>query len=283
MNESLNLENVSLAPNETNTEFNLENAPSLDNGTNNENKSYKNCGVADIVFLIDVTGSMQHCLDALKDNITTFINIMTTTEGNGSPLTDWRARIVGYRDYLDCQAHLNAQNYEWIVDNPFTRDVNVLKSQLASDRIRAYGGGDDPESLLDAMMYVADSGEIDLQSVGDEDSSPKWRPQGSAARIVIIFTDETYHPTISYPKFKDATIVEVAQCYNQLHIKPYFFVPDKPGNEDLVDIPRGIVTSFENGHEGLKAITSDQEQFQKLLENLAKGVSVSCNIQKTLD
>ena len=36
----------------------------------------KKKGVADIVFLIDVSGSMQPCLDALKENIGVLVDHM---------------------------------------------------------------------------------------------------------------------------------------------------------------------------------------------------------------
>ena len=64
-------------------------------------------GIADIVFLIDVTGSMSHCIDALQANLQSFVQVMT--HGDGSPnssgplVSDWRIKVVGYRDYPDRQ------------------------------------------------------------------------------------------------------------------------------------------------------------------------------------
>ena len=40
-------------------------------------------GVVDIVFLIDVSGSMAHCIEALKENIKSFVK--TLTSGDGGP------------------------------------------------------------------------------------------------------------------------------------------------------------------------------------------------------
>ena len=56
-------------------------------------------GVADIVFLVDATGSMGKCIERLKTNISTFFDEMTSEKGNGSPLKDWRAKVVGFRDF----------------------------------------------------------------------------------------------------------------------------------------------------------------------------------------
>ena len=51
-------------------------------------------GVADIVFLIDVTGSMQPCIDALKNNIAAFVDALSKSDANNSsPISDWRGRV----------------------------------------------------------------------------------------------------------------------------------------------------------------------------------------------
>ena len=237
------------------------------------NKKYKNSGVADIVFLIDVTGSMKPCINALRDNINKFIDMLTSTEGNGSPVSDWRARVVGYRDY-------NADgptSYGWFNDNKFTRDVATLRNQLGA--LVAKGGGDNPESLLDAMMTVAAVGAIDLQSTGDEENTNKWRVAGSAARIVIVFTDDTYHPTMSIPGYEGAGVKDLYNIYNQERIKPYFFVPADASYSILGRFRGAILTQCGEGADGLLAVTSDQAKFQKLLEQLAKGVSQSASSQ----
>lgn len=236
-------------------------------------KQYQNSGVADIVFLVDATGSMKPCIDALRDNINKFIDMMTTQEGNGSPLTDWRARVVGYRDYKAD----GATSYGWLNDNPFTRDVTMLRNQLAA--LTARGGGDAPESLLDAMMTVATAGSIDLQAAGDEENSNKWRPQGSAARIIIVFTDAPYHPTMDIPGFEGAGVKDLYNIFKQEHIKPYLFVPSDASYVMLGRFNGAILTECGDGADGLRSMTSDQNKFHDLLEQLAKGVSQSASAQ----
>ena len=104
-------------------------------------------GVADIVFLIDVSGSMSPCIDALRTNIEAFVDSLSAGgPNNAAPVKDWRAKVVGYRD-----AEVDAGS--WFEDNPFVRSAAELKAQLAA--LRAQGGGDEPESLLDALYKVA--------------------------------------------------------------------------------------------------------------------------------
>ena len=241
------------------------------------NKTYKNPGVADIVFLIDVTGSMGPCINALRDNIGTFIDMMTDTVGNGSPVTDWRARVVGYRDY----PYDNGTSYGWLVDNPFTRDAAALRAQLAALEPKGGGPGQEgiPESLLDAMMVVATAGTIDLQAGETDENTAKWRQEGDAARIVIIFTDATYHPTMSIPGYEGAGVRDLYNVYRQEHIKPYYFVPADASYALLGRFKGSILTQCGNGSDGLVSVTSDRAKFNELLERLAKGVSTSASVQ----
>ena len=99
-------------------------------------------GVADIVFVVDVTGSMQPCIDALRENISVFIDTLSSSDANnGSPVKDWRGRVVGYRDFKADGER------DWMIDSPFVRDPAALKGQLLS--VESRGGGDEPETLLE--------------------------------------------------------------------------------------------------------------------------------------
>jgi hypothetical protein len=110
----------------------------------------KTKGVADIVFLIDVSGSMQPCLDALRRNIEVFVDSLSHGDANNAaPVKDWRGKVVGYRD-IEASA---GEGTRWLDDHPFVRDAVALKAQLGN--LRAEGGGDEPESLLDALYTVA--------------------------------------------------------------------------------------------------------------------------------
>ena len=110
----------------------------------------KTKGVADIVFVVDISGSMAPCIDALRKNIEAFIDSLSHGDGNNvAPVRDWRGKVVGYRDIESAES----EGLPWVVDNDFVRDVAALKSQLAA--LKAEGGGDEPESLLG---YAVQSG-----------------------------------------------------------------------------------------------------------------------------
>jgi len=155
----------------------------------------KTKGVADIVFLIDVSGSMAPCIDALRKNIEVFVDTLSRGEGNNAaPVRDWRGKVVGYRDIEAAQG----DGLPWIVDQPFVRDTGALKAQLAS--LQAAGGGDEPESLLDALYQVASMEAVPKGSQGEDEG--KWRYRSDAARVVIVFTDASFKETMSLPQAK---------------------------------------------------------------------------------
>ena len=235
------------------------------------NKTYKNQGVVDFSFLIDVTGSMGPCLNALRENIDKFIDIMTNAAGNGSVIFDWRGRVVGYRDY----EYDKDTSYGWLVDNPFTRDVTALRQQLAALTPKGGGPGAEgiPESLLDAMMTVAAAGAIDLQAGESDENTVKWRPLGSCARVVIVFTDATYHPTMSIPGYEGAGMKDIWDVYTRERIKTYFFVPSDPSFIPLGRLKGARIFQCGEGKDGLLTITQDEYVFQELLERLAAGVT----------
>ncbi|HYQ15342.1 MAG TPA: hypothetical protein VEQ58_06290, partial [Polyangiaceae bacterium] len=109
----------------------------------------KTKGVADIVFVVDITGSMAPCIDALRKNIEAFIESLSHGDGNNvAAVRDWRGKVVGYRDIESAES----EGLPWIVDNGFVRDAAALKAQLAA--LKAEGGGDEPESLLDTLYKV---------------------------------------------------------------------------------------------------------------------------------
>ncbi|HVF82747.1 MAG TPA: vWA domain-containing protein, partial [Sphingomicrobium sp.] len=55
----------------------------------------KTKGVADIVFVVDISGSMAPCIDALRQNIETFVGSLSSGDANNAaPVKDWRAKVV---------------------------------------------------------------------------------------------------------------------------------------------------------------------------------------------
>lgn len=224
-------------------------------------------GTVDIVFLIDATGSMQPCIDAVKDNIATFVRILCDKDGNGESIVkDWRARVFGYRDYLS--------DTEKSVDNPFVTSPQALRAQL--DALTANGGGDEPESLLDGLLDVVNVGQTDKNT--QEIDTRKWRYRSHAARCVVVFTDATYHPTTANGAGK---VQDVIHALHNNRIILSIYAPDLPCHYDLAAADKSEyfpIPVSSTPQEALAIFTSDKANFQKVMEALAKSISKSADV-----
>jgi hypothetical protein len=226
-------------------------------------------GVADIVFLVDISGSMAPVIDALRANIETFIDSLASGDANsGPPVKDWRGKVVGYRD-------IHHDGDQWLVDNPFVRDAVALKAQLGA--LKAGGGGDEPESLLDALYKLAT---LEATPKGAASEEPtKWRYRSDAARVVVVFTDASFKETMALPEAKGGSLQDVANVVmaNRIILSlfaPNFEVYDRLSQIDkseweVVDYP-GL-----SPQEALQKFTSDQANFRNTLKQLAASVSKS--------
>jgi len=232
----------------------------------------KTKGVADIVFLVDVSGSMSPCIDALRRNIEAFIDSLSRGDANNAaPVRDWRGKVVGYRDIEAA----DAEGLPWIVDNSFVRDAGALKAQLGT--LQANGGGDEPESLLDALYKVAS---MEAVPKGSQTEDPaKWRYRSDAARVVIVFTDASFKETMSLPEAKGGSLQDVANLVMANRIILSLFAPNFEGYDRLSQIDKSEweVVEYEglNPQEALQKFTSDPVNFRNTLKQLAASVSRS--------
>lgn len=252
-------------------------------------------GAADIVFLLDATGSMGPCIRALKDRIRFFIKSLVAgdSEREIAPVQDWRARVVGYRDFNDCNANAAiARVYQrmggggWLINNPFTNDENELYRQL--DSLKAFGGGKEPqESLLDALMLTLKSGFITSSQVPTE-TSFRWRTKG-VGRIVVVFTDAGYHPQMSYKpmstlftekeiypqNLEGGGLDEIQTAIESGHFKVYVFAPDIKDYAEFGELSNVVMFHSGAENEGFSSAIENSHAFSRLMDDIVKGVSRS--------
>lgn len=226
-------------------------------------------GIVDIVFLIDATGSMQPCIDAVKNSVRMFIGELNGGANNQKPVKEWRAKVVGYRDFI--------YDSEPLVDNPFTDDVAVLESQLGA--LVAEGGSDEPESLLEGIYHVANMGQTDR---GEPLSPNKWRNRSEGARVVIIFTDATYHEVMEEPKGGTFDDVNILVITNKIWLQ--LFAPeDMDCHAALSRIDKACYYEYEydetregGAAKGLQEFVADKIIFQEVIYQMA-GRTVSAS------
>jgi len=128
----------------------------------------------DVLFLLDATGSMSDEIDQLKDNI---LSISAQIRALPSR-PDVRFALVSYRDRGD----------EYVTrTTDFTADIQQFQRALMN--VQAGGGGDDPESLNEALHQA-------VQGVS-------WRVDNT---VSLIFLVADAPPHLDYPQDFDYAV-----------------------------------------------------------------------------
>ena len=204
-------------------------------------------GVADIVFCFDITGSMTDIINSVKDSVEKLVEGFATYDS--SVTLDWRARVMGYRDFEEDTEYL-------VNDRPFVTTVEELRDQIAGMEAKEYTGGDDPESTLDAIWYASKKSD--------------WRE--NCHKIVVVFTDDAPKPvnekTIKDISGADDDIEVLAQELNVKHIKLFLWGKKDPVYDALTKIPRADIVQLENPEVDFKAL-----DFNTLMTTIGKTVS----------
>jgi len=204
-------------------------------------------GVADVVFCVDCTQSMDPCISELKTQIETFAGGLSKPASSNERPVDWRLKILGFRD-------LNADANPWVnLDATMVNSVADAQKQVAA--LAAEGGGDDPESALDAVWYAA--------------TQTPWRD--NCTKVVVLFSDQTslemMHPSTVAKGAVGNDVSAVKQALAERGIYLYAWAMACPVWEQLKSTPKTVFTPV-SGADGLKSV-----DFKSLLTTLAKTVS----------
>jgi hypothetical protein len=129
----------------------------------------------DIVFCIDTTGSMAPVIETVKDGAISFHKrLESAMASKNKSISQLRLRVIGYRDFADDPRDAIEESNFWHIPEQ-THDFEAFVRGL-----RAGGGGDEPESGLEALSLAIDS---------------DWeRGLDRRRHIIVIFTDASAHP-----------------------------------------------------------------------------------------
>lgn len=220
-------------------------------------------GVVDVVVMLDATGSMQPCIEALKDSVHAFVTSLTEKDPNGSaPVREWRAKVVGFRDF-------SADGPEAFQDHPFVDTPDALREQLRD--LKAEGGGDEPESLLEALYKVST---MPSGGKGEPARPDAWRYRGDAHRAVIVFSDASFRRELVDPA--GATIDDVLNALESNRIILTVFAPDVEHYTELATVDKCEFQAVKGGatpQESLEIFAKDRAKFQETLQKLGRTLS----------
>jgi hypothetical protein len=189
----------------------------------------------DIVFAIDVTGSMTPILDAVKANALGFYDdVQTNLTAKGKNVEQLRVRVVAFRDFAaDGDAALEESPFYTLPAEraDFAEFVNGLIPQ---------GGGDHPESGLEAVAVSINS---------------PWTTTGDRRRqVIVVWTDQPAHsldPSVvpadlssrvpaDFSALTDAWEDEQGQMGSNSK-RLILFAPDGPGWSDISAVWENVV------------------------------------------
>lgn len=131
----------------------------------------------DIVYVLDATGSMAHCIESVKKSLqdinTSIFEHFTSADGV-SEVDMLRVKFVIFRDY-------KSEGANAIQESPFfERPGDDAKMQAFVSSVSAYGGGDGPENGLEALYYAFKSDFANFNGRKDR-------------QIIVLITDNDAH------------------------------------------------------------------------------------------
>ncbi len=201
---------------------------------------------ADIVFVLDVTASMQRQIDGVKDGIVTFAGDLYRAK------VDARFGCIAFRDLTEGEDTVILR----FKDSQFTEDATVFRNEVA--KLRAAGGGDLPESSLEAII---DASKFDFRK--------------GATRSLILITDAAPKSVQGQGTSVDAA----AKALTDNKIDLLHLVINIPGRREYLDVQRGAIgitndKVTDRGKEfSLIRTASDSATFTKvLLPEMTKAI-----------
>ena len=132
----------------------------------------------DIVMCIDITGSMQDCIDTVKNRALQFWpDLKEALAAASKNVSDVRVKVIGFRDFeADGDGALEISRYFNLSDQGSSdpEDYKAFVNGLVAD-----GGGDEPENSLEALALAIQS---------------DWVQTGDKRRhVIVMFTEASAH------------------------------------------------------------------------------------------
>lgn len=174
----------------------IENGEKFDAALSDVKATMKNPSV-DFIVVFDITGSMDNEIRGVKRKISDFVDRVKNAG------FDYRLSLVTFKD------RVVKGNYG------FTSNVEVFKSWLSS--LSASGGGDDPESALDALMYAM-----------------RLPARREALKVLILVTDAPYHYKGDGSGFSKYNVDDVRNMMGKFGFIIYSISPTSPEYKKLV-------------------------------------------------
>ena len=163
----------------------------------------------DLVFVVDITGSMSPIIDEVKELVNGFSErLISTMSDEGKGLQDLWVRVIAYRDLgFEGPGAISASTFFELPE-----DESKLKEYV--DGLTPSGGGSEPESGLEALWLAMRS---------------PWRNQLRSRHIIVLLTDASAHPLGTYPFPNDRFQDTIVAPRDLMEMKHHWGVRPDPG------------------------------------------------------
>jgi hypothetical protein len=215
-------------------------------------------GVVDIIFLLDVTGSMGPAIVELGKNMMNFINNI-----DPNTVKDYKVKVVSFGDF-----ELDEDDIKFDISRAFTDDLTELYKQFEDviELIKKKGGKDIPESSQDALYKTIQDG-----------FTADWSER---TRVIVLFTDaiskELQKDTIGVDLPNDDKIQMLADMVNDNRVRTFIYAPKDDNMIKLSNLTSGYLSYNAIDSDGSKPVEALQKlNFKDEMQILGKVVSQS--------
>lgn len=194
----------------------------------------------DIVMCIDATGSMSSIIEEVKANaLSLYQKFVEEMEANSKSVQQLRIKVIAFRDFgVDSEPLVESKFFVLNEDGEAEAFHNFVSN------IEASGGGDLPESSLEALAVAMNS---------------EWVTSGSIRRhVIIMYTDATALPlgekasAPGYPAGMPADLAELHEWWEGQRMEKrakrlLIFAPDMEPWSNMVDWTNTFHTASQAG------------------------------------
>lgn len=232
---------------------------------------------ADVLFVVDASGSMRPCFDQLIAHIKRFVEPFKE-----SGFTSLRLGLLAY------SANKNRSAQKIVYRNMFlcpdsANNMSVLYGDhdLASRKFFTNGASieDNVNQFVRRLERIKCLGDEDTPFAMDCAADFPFEPLSATRRVVILFTDERIEEGVLQMKSVGEnfeTLEKIMEKFNQRHISLYFFGPHSPATEVVEDYPRvffkDVVACQERRDD---SETWDSLDISRVMDGLGKSISAS--------
>jgi hypothetical protein len=211
-------------------------------------------GALDLIFCIDVTGSMEDDIGSVKAAASNIVNAVAAKND------DYRVAIIAYRDWDD------SEGYAMFEDYAFSSSRDAIIGNI--NRLSVGGGDDEPEAVFEALMRA-----IDSRSVGG------WR--ANVNKQVILMGDAPPHDP-SRQGYTASIVAKAAWDADPVVIQSLVVGNDGLYNSTAVEAFQELAELTDGGYFEAENADAVPEVLQKTIEVIETSVSGSSEMDLRL-